>query len=129
MNGNEEESSWDSLASDLGLEPAKRPSPPPAPAPSASKKDKPAAPSREEAVEFVPSHVTEIEMKVSSVADIDEPAAFGEGIVEDGADVLDDETPQEAGEEAEGEGDGKGRRRRRRRRRKKGAPENATPVA
>lgn len=129
MNGNEEESSWDSLASELGLEPAKKPA---LPATETKPKESlPAPAAREEFVEVIPARVTEIEMKVTSVSDIDEPVEFGEGIVEDGADVFDDEAPEsekETGEADDSEGEGKGRRRRRRRRRKKGGPEGAVAV-
>jgi hypothetical protein len=128
-NGNEDETGWDTLASQLGLEPA--PSRPPSPPPIEQKK--PEQPARvvepivrEEVVEIIPAHITEIEMKVTSVAEDVEAPLFGEGIVEDAVDVLDDEAPEEmegAGDEDKSEGEGKGRRRRRRRRRKKGGTE------
>ena len=134
MHGTEEDSGWDSLAIDLGLEPAPAPKPaPPAPQP-VEKLPEPPAPKfepvvREEVFEVVPAHVTEIEMKVIAVDDLEEPSDFGQGVGEDVADVLDDEAPEgseAAAAEGPGEGEGKGRRRRRRRRRKKGGAEVAT---
>lgn len=130
--GNEEESGWDALASELGLEPA--PPPPPRPlAPVEKKTPEPATPfeepaARDEVVEVIPARVAQIEIKVTSVAEEADPAPFGEGIVEDAADVLDDEAPE--GPEGEPtEGEGKGRRRRRRRRRKKGGAETVAEAA
>ena len=125
----EEESNWDALASDLGLEPAPKPALPP-PAERRALEPPPSIQPivREEVVEVIPARVAEIELKVTSVTDVVESPTADESVVEDAVDVLDDEAPESseaaAGEEP-GEGEGKGRRRRRRRRRKKGGPETA----
>lgn len=127
MNANEEESNWDSLLTDLGLEASAKPAaaaPPPPPKPSEAA-PAPVKFERREAAEAVPARMTEIDADASEGEGNDdaEPSDFGAGIVEDATDVLDDEAP-ESGEGA-AEGEGKGRRRRRRRRRKKGAPGDA----
>jgi ribonuclease E len=130
MNYGNEEEGWDTLASSLGLEPPPKSSPPPHVEKKVPDQATPIGESlpREEVIRAVPARVPRNELKVASVVDDAESAPFGEGIVEDAADVLDDEAPdgpETAGEEEPAEGEGKGRRRRRRRRRKKGGPEAA----
>ncbi len=130
MNGKNEESNWDSLASQLGLEPAPKPAAPTRAKPEPS--EPPAGeiePRFEKVGEIIPAHVTEIEMKITAAHDVVESSPTETDVGEDVADVLDDETPESAEEttaEEAADGEGKGRRRRRRRRRKKGGPE---PVA
>jgi hypothetical protein len=127
MNGKDEESNWDSLASQLGLEPSPRP---PAPTRTSPEPSEPppgeTEPRFEKVGEIIPAHVTEIEMKVTAVNDVVELPPTEADFGEDAADVLDDESPETAEEttaEEAAEGEGKGRRRRRRRRRKKGGSE------
>jgi len=134
---NEADSSWDALATELGLEPAlispEKPAPVKAPAapprPPITKKIEPAPePEPEpfaETIEIIPVHVMEVELKVTSVSDIADAPVADEVASDEEAEAGDDEKPSE---EEGAEGPGGGKRRRRRRRRKKGGGETP-PVA
>jgi len=120
MNGtadNHEESAWDSLAADLGLDAVTPAKPVPAKVPA-----KPAAAHRKPVPEPEPEPEPEFD---DAFGVFDETAAVAPAVmvddesdeagVEDGPGLLDDEAPGEA----TGEEPGTGKRRRRRRRRKK----------
>src|SRR5262249_36553771 len=139
----ESESNWDSLASELGLEPSAPPALPSPPKPShalppSAVKPKVRHPVEEEEPttpfgghEIHHAHVTEITMEVTRIGDETDETEIDESAVEDAPDVFDDEAPEddEAAPADLKEGEGGGRRRRRRRRRRKGGPETAETLA
>jgi hypothetical protein len=133
---NENDSGWDSLADELGIEPAKsnphaeppaKPKPEPArPAPRRPERD-PRPEIEQEADDFGAGVVEE---QIGSAETIYDPGAgpVEDDIEEPGAETYEDvhegyEPPGESEPEGEGQEGGK-RRRRRRRRRKKGGPES-----
>ncbi len=140
-------SGWDSLASELGLDPAptaapKPPpvavtsapkpqpaAPPPAPmAPPAAKKHQPEPETDADPfggfAEVVPTRVVEVEMEITSVADAVVDSDDNEVAMEESSEAVESgpEGEEGAGEET-AEGAPAGRRRRRRRRRKGGKPD------
>ncbi len=129
---NEADSSWDALATELGLEPApissekpapiKAPEPPPrAPIKKAEPTPEPEPEPFAETIEFIPAQVVEVELKVTSVSDVTEVPVAGDFTGDEESEVVDDEKPSE---EEGPEGAGGVKRRRRRRRRKKGGSES-----
>jgi hypothetical protein len=133
---NEADSSWDALASELGLEPAPiSPERPPvkasaAPRPPSTKKVEPVPEPEPEpfadTIEFIPAHVMEVELKVTSDSDTVDTLAADDIAGDDEAEAGDDEKPSE---EEGAEGPAGGKRRRRRRRRKKGGAETPAVTA